>query len=134
MFQTFLDVSETATTPRFFLNIDSIANQKKLYQKDTIEFYSTDDKEYSTLIDSCFLQNAHQFHNMLPPDYVHVGGVLYKFTFEQNQKIIKIVGAISPTNNDYPFLTRLIKMTFSLYQFNDHPLLNKANTNGRYYR
>jgi hypothetical protein len=137
MFQTFLDVADTATTPRFFLNIDSIATQKKLYQKDSLEFNSTTNKEYSTLIDSCFLQNAHQFDNLLPPDYVHVDGVPYRFTFEHNKKIIKIVRAISPTNHDYPFLTRLIKVTFSLYQSyqsNDNPLINKANTNGRYYR
>jgi hypothetical protein len=108
--------------------------KKKLYKKDSIEFNSENNKEYSALIDSCFLKNAHQFDNMLSPDYISIGGVPYRFTFEQNQKVIKIINAISPTNHDYPFLTRLIKTTFSLYQSNDNSLLNKANTNGRYYR
>ena len=133
MFDNFMVYADTAAfNSRFFLNIDSIALKKFLYKKDSIEFEPKSNLEYTVLIDSSFLPNAHQFDSKLSPDNIHLDGVFYKFTFEDGAKIIRIFGSISPTNYDYPFLTRLIKETFNLYKPNNKGLLNKANSNGRY--
>ena len=115
-----------------YLNIDSIAMSKNLYKKISLMFNSKNNLEYSNLVDSCFLTDAHQFDNLLPPDYIHMGGVPYRLTFEQNQKIVKSFHAISPSYRDYPFVARLIKTTFSLYKPNGESLLNELNTNKGY--
>lgn len=118
---------------KFFINIDSIATLKNLYQKDSIEFKTKSNLIYSALIDSCFLPNAHQFDNQLPPDVVHIGGVPYKFVFKEDQKKIKEFMAISPADYNYPFLSYFIKETFHLYiKLGHQPILNKTNTNGKF--
>ena len=132
--QIYLRYVDTLDKPwQNYLNIDSIAMSKNLYKKVSLTFNSKNNLEYSNLIDSCFLPNAHQFDNLLPPDYIHMGDVPYSLTFKQNKKIIKVFRAISPSHRDYPFVARLIKTTFSLYKPTGESLLNELNTNKGYH-
>lgn len=134
MFNVWMVYGDTAHAPaRFFLNIDSIATTKNLYQKDSIVFKREDNPEYSSLIDSCFLPDASQFDRKLSEGIVNIGSVFYLFIFEKNNKPVNVLSVVSPTQLDHPFLARLATETFSLYKQTNRRLLNKANTNGRYH-
>lgn len=134
MFHVRMAYGDTAQTPtRLFLNVDSIATVKNLYQKDSIVFRSQDNPRYLSLVDSCLLANAPQFDKKKPEDIVHVGGVFYRFVFEKTGAPTNVLNVVSPTRLDYSFLARLVTETFGLYKRTGRQLLNKANTNGKYH-
>jgi hypothetical protein len=123
----------TFVAARHLYNADSIAVKDGLYKKDSLEVNATTSQEYLDLVDSCFLPNLHQLETRLP-GYIHIGGVHYKFTFEDGKGLSEVFDVISPTERDYRFLARLLEETFNLYRPHNKTLLNYYNTNGRYYR
>lgn len=117
----------------FYTSTDSIVLSKGLYKKDSISISLASDTGYRNLLDSCFVNNAFEFENNRP-DLVHTGGAYYLFTFEEDGMVVRKVTTISPQENDYPFLSRLIAKSFDLSQPNLDGFLNPDNTNGRYSR
>jgi hypothetical protein len=136
------DVLDSVTAKKMFLtfraarhlyNVDSIAVKDGLYKKDSIEVNITTDQKYIDLVDSFFLPNLHEFESGEPADYFHIGGVHYRFTFDDGKGLRKVFDVVSPTERNYPFFARLLTKTFDLYQPYNKTLLNRYNTNGRYY-
>jgi hypothetical protein len=96
-------------------------------------FSLNSDTSFQTLLESSFLKNGHQFENR-KPEWIHLDGVRYHFIFEENGKVFKSIGTISPIQADYPILAQLITESLNQYRPNSNKFLNKDNTNGRYHK